>query len=154
MHNYAIRPAAAQRSTSSPVANLDNGFEGGEGCGREVAMSDSDRAQALDNLQLAVTAFERQLGALEEVPQAGLEELKGAVDDVRMRIWSVLIAAQSGDYRGFLDRFRLRRAAETLQALAADVDAGVLRLGHREATDLAQAVKQVEKRLKKALKVV
>jgi hypothetical protein len=44
--------------------------------------------------------------------------------------------------------------ADNLQALAADVDAGVLHLGHREATDLAKAVREVEKRLKKALKVV
>jgi hypothetical protein len=114
----------------------------------------NDRPTALGNLQVAVTAFERQLGALEEVPSSGLEELKGAVDDVRMRIWSVLMAANSKDYRGFLERFRLRRAAENLQALAEDVDAGVLHLGHREATDLAKAVKEVEKRLKKALKVV
>jgi hypothetical protein len=117
-------------------------------------MTDSERAQALSNLQLAVTAFERQLGALEEVPQAGLEELKGAVDDVRLRIWSVLMAVNSEDYRGFLERFRLRRAAENLQALVVDVDAGVLNLAHREATDLAGAVKAVEKRLKKVLKVV
>jgi len=114
----------------------------------------SDRPTALGNLQVAVMAFERQLGALEEVPSSGLEELKGAVDDVRMRIWSVLMAANSKDYRGFLERFRLRRAAESLQALAADVDAGVLHLGHREATDLADAVKEVEKRLRKTLKVL
>ena len=114
----------------------------------------SDRPTALGNLQVAVMAFERQLGALEEVPSSGLEELKGAVDDVRMRIWSVLMAANSKDYRGFLERFRLRRAAESLQALAADVDAGVLHLGHREATDLAKAVKEVEKRLRKTLKVL
>jgi hypothetical protein len=117
-------------------------------------MTDGDRAQALRNLELAITAFERQLGALEEVPQAGLEELKGAVDEVRLRLWSVLMAANSEDYRGFLERFRLRRAAETLQALVADVDAGALHLGHREATDLAAAVKEVEKRLNKVPKVV
>jgi len=86
-------------------------------------MSDSDRIAALGNLQIAVTAFERQLGALEEVPSAGLEEMKGAVDDVRMRIWSVLMASNSKDYRGFRDRYRLRRAAETLRGLATDVDA-------------------------------
>lgn len=114
----------------------------------------NDRPTALGNLQVAVTAFERQLGALEEVPSSGLEELKGAVDDVRMRIWSVLMAANSKDYRGFLERFRLRRAAEHLQALAEDVDAGVLHLGHREATDLAKAVSEVAKRLRKVPKVV
>jgi hypothetical protein len=113
-----------------------------------------DRATALGNLQVAVTAFERQLGALEDVPSAGLEEIKGAVDDVRLRIWTVLMAENAKDSRGFLERFRLRRAAEILQLIAADVDAGTLHLGHREATDLARAVEEIEKRLKKVPKVV
>lgn len=117
-------------------------------------MSDQDRIAALGNLQIAVTAFERQLGALEELPVAGMEEMKGAVDEVRMRIWSVLMAATSGDYPGFRDRYRLRRAAETLRGLTADVDAGTLQLGHREATDLAAAMQELQRRLKNVPKVV
>ena len=117
-------------------------------------MSDRDRRAAMGNLQIAVTAFERQLGALEQLPSVGLEELKGAVDEVRMRIWSVLMAAKSDDYPGFRDRYRLRRAAETLRGLAVDVDAGTLQLGHREATDLAAAVQDLQKRLKNVPKVV
>jgi hypothetical protein len=117
-------------------------------------MSETDRTTALGNLQIAVTAFGRQLGEAEHLPPAGLEELKGAVDDVRHRIWSELMASNSEDYRGFRDRYRLRRAAEVLRGLAADVDAGTLRLGHREATDLASAVQEVQQRLKNVLKVV
>jgi len=85
---------------------------------------------------------------------AGLEEVKGAVDDVRLRIWTVLMAENAKDSRVFLERFRLRRAAEILQILVADVDSGQLQLGHREATDLARAVSEVEKRLKKVPKVL
>lgn len=117
-------------------------------------MAGGDRSAALGNLQIAVTAFERQLGALEEVPSAGLEEIKGAVDDVRLRIWTVLMAENAQDSRVFLERFRLRRAAEILKLIAADVDAGTLQLAHREATDLAQAVKEIEKLLKRVPKVV
>ncbi|MGH7538029.1 MAG: hypothetical protein ACREMF_05305 [Gemmatimonadales bacterium] len=117
-------------------------------------MSDSERTAALGNLQIAVTAFERQLGAAEDLPTAGLEELKRALDDVRLRLWSVLMATNSRDYRGFLERFRLRRAAEILNAVVADVDAGVLHLGHRETTDLANAVREAEQRLKRVPKVL
>lgn len=117
-------------------------------------MPSSDRLTAIGNLQLAVTAFERQLGALEEVPSDGLEEIKGAVDDVRLRIWTVLMAQNVKDSRAFLERFRLRRAAEMLQLLAFDVDAGQVRLTHREATDLTRAIEEIEKRLVKALRVV
>ena len=72
-------------------------------------MSDSDRIAALGNLQIAVTAFERQLGALDEVPSAGLEEMKGAVDDVRMRITStdhdgIPTSAEVPDFKLFEDR--------------------------------------------------
>ena len=117
-------------------------------------MSKPDRLTAIGNLQIAVTAFERQLGALEEVPSEGLEEIKGAVDDVRLRIWTVLMAQNAKDSRAFLERFRLRRAAELLQLLAYDVDAGQVRLSHREATDLARAIEEMEQRLVKVLKLV
>ena len=117
-------------------------------------MSDTDRTTALGNLQIAVTAFGRQLGAVENLSPDGLEELKRAVDDMRMRIWGVLMAENSEDYRGFTDRYRLRHAAESLLALVADVDTGALRLGHHEAAGLAAAVGELGKRLGKIPKVV
>jgi hypothetical protein len=110
-------------------------------------MPDDDRVTAIGNLQIAVTAFERQLGALERVPVAGLEEIKAAVDDVRLRIWTVLMAQNSENSREFLDRFRLRRAAENLQLLAFDVDAGKLKVTQKEADELVKAMEELEKRL-------
>ena len=117
-------------------------------------MTDSDRTTALGNLQIAVTAFERQLGALEDLPPDGLQELKAAVDEVRLRLWGVLMAANSQDYRVFHERFRLRRAADTLRGLVTDVDSGTLRLGHHEAAELTAAVGELAKRLEKIPKVV
>lgn len=117
-------------------------------------MTAPDRLTAIGNLQIAVTAFERQLGALEEVPSDGLAEVKAAVDDVRMRVWTVLMAQNVKDSREFYERFRLRRAAEMLQLLAFDVDAGKVRLAHREATDLARAIEELDKRLVKVPRIV
>jgi len=108
-----------------------------------------DRLTAIGNLQIAVTAFERQLGALEEVPAAGLEEVKTAVDDLRLRIWTVLMAQNAKDSRAYLDRFRLRRAAENIQLLAFDVDAGKLHVTEKEAGELLAALEELERRLRK-----
>ncbi len=109
----------------------------------------TDRLTAIGNLQIAVTAFERQLGALEEVPTPGLEEVKTALDDLRLRIWTVLMAQNSENSQEYLDRFRLRRAAENLQLLAFDVDAGRLQVTQKEADELITAIEELQKRLKK-----
>ena len=108
----------------------------------------TDRQTAIGNLQVAVTAFERQLGALEEVPTAGLEEVKTALDDLRLRIWTVLMAQNASDSQAYLDRFRLRRAAENVQLLAFDIDAGRLKLSQKEGDELSQAIEELEKRLR------
>ena len=117
-------------------------------------MTDPDRTAALGTLQIAVTALSRQLGAVEHLTTAGLEELKHAVDDVRLRLWSVLMAANAADGHGYLERFRLRRTAEIVRGLVTDVDAGTLRLAHREASDLAYAMRELSRRLEKIPKVV
>ena len=109
----------------------------------------TDRLTAIGNLQIAVTAFERQLGALEDVPTAGLEEVKTALDDLRLRIWTVLMAQHSKNSEEYLDRFRLRRAAENLQLLAFDIDAGRLKVSQKEADELSSAIEEVERRLSK-----
>ena len=113
-------------------------------------MAQTDRLTAIGNLQIAVTAFERQLGALEEVPTAGLEEVKSALDELRLRVWTVLMAQNSANSQEYLDRFRLRRAAENLQLLAFDVDAGRLKVTQKEAVELLGAIEEIEKRIRKA----
>jgi hypothetical protein len=112
-------------------------------------MPQSERLTAIGNLQIAVTAFERQLGALEDVPTAGLEEVKTALDDLRLRIWTVLMAQNSENSQEYLDRFRLRRAAENLQLLAFDVDAGRLKVTQKESDELLRAIDEVENRLRR-----
>ena len=118
------------------------------GWGRYMAPQ-IDRLTAIGNLQIAVTAFERQLGALEDVPTAGLEEVKTALDDLRLRIWTVLMAQNSENSQEYLDRFRLRRAAENLQLLAFDVDAGRLKVTQKESDELLGAIEEVERRLRR-----
>ena len=111
-------------------------------------MPQTDRLTAIGNLQIAVTAFERQLGALEEVPTTGLEEVKSALDELRLRVWTVLMAQNSRNSQEYLDRFRLRRAAETLQLLTFDIEAGRLKATKKEGDELVQAIEELEKRLR------
>jgi hypothetical protein len=112
-------------------------------------MPQTDRLTAIGNLQIAVTAFERQLGALEAVPTAGLEEVKTALDDLRLRIWTVLMAQNSANSQQYLDRFRLRRAAENLQLLAFDIDAGRLQVTKKESDELIGSIEELQKKLLK-----
>lgn len=117
-------------------------------------MPDTDHTTALANLQVALTALGRQLAAAEGLSPSGLEELKSAVDDVRLRLWSLLMATSAQDARGFLERFRIRRAAENLRSLVEEVDAGVLRLGHQEAAELSTVAAELQRRLAKIPKIV
>jgi hypothetical protein len=64
------------------------------------------------------------------------------------------MAENSQDYRGFLERHRLRRAAEIVRGLVTDVDAGTMRLGHHEAAELAAALNDLAQRLERIPKVI
>ena len=79
----------------------------------------------------------------------GLEEFKNALDDLRVRAWGLLMAASADDYRGFQERFRIRRGKDMCRALIADLGTGKLSGRHPElpelgtaARDLATAVQQ------------
>src|SRR6187551_3806838 len=42
----------------------------------------------------------------------GLEDLKSALDDLRLRAWGLLMATNETDYASFQERFRIRRTKE------------------------------------------
>jgi hypothetical protein len=90
---------------------------------------------------------------------AGLEALKSALDDLRLRAWGLLTAANSDDPHGFQERFRTRRGTEMCRALSSDVRTG--RLSGRQADlpalsaaarDLAAAVKEMTREPPKRVK--
>ncbi|MCI0460984.1 MAG: hypothetical protein L0Z62_28895 [Gemmataceae bacterium] len=90
---------------------------------------------------------------------AGLEEFKSALDDLRLRTWSLLTAISSDDPHGFQERFRTRRGMELCRALSTDVRTG--RLSGRQADlaglgaaaqDLASAVKETTRKPRKRRK--
>lgn len=110
-------------------------------------MSPSARSAALNRMHLAVKELMEQLAAVGSEEPEGLEDLKSAVDDVRLRLWGVLMAVNTPKDKGFGERFRLRRAGEILQGIMKDADAGRLSLTSKEAAELGVAAREMGRRV-------
>jgi hypothetical protein len=110
-------------------------------------MAQSARTVALNRMHVAVKDLMEQLQIVAGEPPEGLEDLKSAVDEVRLRLWGVLMAAHSPDDAAFGERFRLRRAAEILQGILRDVESGRLTLGHTEGAELGVVARELGRRV-------
>jgi hypothetical protein len=94
----------------------------------------------LDTLQAQV--------ARGDLATPGLAEFKSALDDLRLRTWSLLMATNTDDPHSFQEQFRTHRGTEMCRALSTDLRTGKLS-GHQPdlpglgeaARDLAAAVK-------------
>jgi hypothetical protein len=92
-----------------------------------------------------ISAFNALLGAIEtrvaggEVPRELVADFKSTVDDLRLRLWSVLGTGSANDYRAFQEQFRLRRAKEICLGLEDDLQTGALSPRHEDLRPLAQA---------------
>jgi hypothetical protein len=106
-------------------------------------MAPSSRTIALNRMHAAVKELKDQLETSAGLPHESMEELKSAVDDVRLRLWGVLMAANKRDYQEFSERFRLRRAGEICRGILADAEAGRLKLSHAEAGELGVAAREL-----------
>lgn len=82
-----------------------------------------------------------------DLPDEGLDDLKAAIDDARLRLWAVISAAGSGDPEPVLLRFRLRRATEICRAVISDLDAGTLGSHQRELLELREAAQEMADRV-------
>lgn len=110
-------------------------------------MAQSDRTTALNRMHVAVKELTGQLELIGGHPPEGLQDLKSAVDDVRLRLWAVLMEATSSGERDFGERFRLRRAGEILQGILKDAEAGSLSLSSKEAADLGVVARELGRRV-------
>jgi hypothetical protein len=86
----------------------------------------------------------------------GLAEFKSALDDLRLRTWSLLTAASADDPHAFQERFRTHRGTEMCRALTSDLRTG--KLSGRQpdlpalgaaARDLSAAVKEATRKPQK-----
>ena len=110
-------------------------------------MAQSSRTTALNRMHAAVKELSEQLGAVGQLPHESLTDLKSAVDDVRLRLWGVIMSTSAQDYQEFSEAFRLRRAGEILKGILTDVEAGRLGLVHREAAELGVVARELGRRI-------
>lgn len=97
----------------------------------------------LDNLQAQVMQGDRA---------PGLEEFKGAMDDLRLRTWSLLMAANADDPHGFQEQFRTHRGTQMCQALSADLRTGKLSAGQPDLPGLGEAARNLVAAVKEVTK--
>jgi hypothetical protein len=96
-----------------------------------------------------VTTISTTLRALEqqvadgERDAPGLEDLKSALDDLRLRAWGLLMATSADDYLGFQERFRIRRTKEMCTAMSSDLRAGKLNAHNPDLPALGEAAREV-----------
>lgn len=113
-------------------------------------MAEPSFADQIATLNSTLRAIEVRLAG-GQAPVEGLEDFKSALDDMRLRLWGLLSAAGGGDYKGFQERFRIRRATEMCRGLGGDLGTGAIsgrhaELGslHEAAVDLARSVERAQ----------
>src|SRR5215207_7574457 len=111
-------------------------------------MAETSFADQVATLNSTLRAIEVRL-ALGRKPVEGLEDFKSALDDMRLRLWALLGAA-GDDYKGFQDRFRIRRATEMCRGLGGDLRAGSVSGRQAELTSLREAAAELGQSIERA----
>ena len=102
-------------------------------------MTDNPLQEKLSDLETAL-----QGSAQGGLPLPKMEDLKAWLDDTRFQVWGQLKAAQEPEQPEFEDRFRVRRATELCQRLAADVREGRTDAQRPELAELQAAAAELE----------
>jgi hypothetical protein len=86
----------------------------------------------------------------EESRTPGLSEFKSALDELRLRTWSLLSAEHADDPHAFQQRFRAHRGTEMCRALTTDLQSGKLSSGQPDLPSLGTAAQELAAAVKKA----
>ena len=103
-----------------------------------------------------VATLSSMLNTLEEKVARGdrdtpdLAEFKGALDDLRLRTWGLLTAANADDPHGFQERFRTHRGTEMCRALSTDLRSGKLSPSQPDLPGLGDAARDLSAAVKEA----
>jgi len=112
-------------------------------------MGEPSFADQVSSLNSTLRAIEVRL-ALGRAPVEGLEDFKSALDDMRLRLWGLLGAAGGEDYKGFQERFRIRRATEMCRGLGGDLRAGSISGRYAELKNLREAAAELGQSIERA----
>ena len=109
---------------------------------------DSSLASQVNSIRLTLQAVESQVGS-GKIQKGALDDLKSAVDEIRLRIWAIMSAAAEGSDGLALQRFRLRRAIEFCDSLNEEFENGSISARHRECAILASVLTKLSTNLAK-----
>ncbi|MGH7512034.1 MAG: hypothetical protein ACREOQ_03815 [Gemmatimonadales bacterium] len=109
-------------------------------------MADTSFAQQIATFNGVLQEIEKRVAA-GEVGREAVADFKSTVDDLRLRLWSILGTGSANDYRAFQERFRLRRAKEICRGLEEDLQAGVMSPRHEEVGPLGEAAASLGSRI-------
>jgi hypothetical protein len=112
-------------------------------------MAEPSFVEQVANLNATLSAIEERLVRGQQ-PVQDLEDFKSALDDVRLRLWGLLSAAGGDDYKGFQERFRIRRATEMSRGLGGDLRTGIISGRHRELAGLKEAANELAQSIEQA----
>jgi hypothetical protein len=112
-------------------------------------MAEPNFADLIATLSSTLQNVEARLAGNHE-PVEGLEDFKSALDDMRLRLWGLLSAAGADDFKGFQERFRIRRATEMCRGLSGDLGTGALGRRHPELTGLREAALDLSRSVERA----
>lgn len=112
-------------------------------------MAEPSFVEQVTTLNATLSSIEERL-ARGQAPVEGLEDFKSALDDVRLRLWGLLSAAGGDDYKGFQERFRIRRATEMSRGLGGDLRTGAISGRHRELAGLREAANELAQSIEQA----
>ena len=80
-------------------------------------------------------------------PEAGLADLKSALDDARLRVWAALSAGRGPQGEAVLLRFRLRRAVDICASVLRDLEDDTLGAHQRELLELRAVAQRLDARI-------
>jgi len=80
----------------------------------------------------------------------GLAEFKSALDDLRLRTWSLLMATNADDPHAFQEQFRTHRGTEMCRALSTDLRTGKLSARQPDLPGLGAAARELAAAVKEA----
>jgi hypothetical protein len=112
-------------------------------------MAEPSFADQMATLNSTLGAIEARL-ALGRAPIEGLEDFKSALDDMRLRLWGLLSAADGTDAKGFQEQFRIRRATDMCRSLGSELEGGAISGRHRELTGLRNAASELSAKIEQA----
>ena len=100
----------------------------------------------ITSIRATLQAVEAQVAA-PGLPREAVEDVKRAVDDLRLRVWANLTAAGAPDAEAVLLRFRLRRAIDICRQVDQDLDGYPIGANQRELLELLELTRHLVQRL-------